>query len=286
MLAAFDTDQSIDAAISATVPMAIERDPLLHPHELTRLIRAEQFIAEGARDLAAQELKDFRARDGLSSPFLMYLAMLQFEARAYATAFTLLGDLSSRGFDGAASSSFLRMIFPLAYMDIVRKYAAEMGLDPILVLSLIKQESAFEVSAISSSGALGLMQLMPTTASDTDPKIKRVDLVEAEHNIRVGTKYLKQLMTRFNGNIVLSLAGYNAGPNAADRWMKAAPTQRSMLEFIETIPYKETREYVSSIIRNYFWYSKRINGASDKSLAYFWNVYGPPEKPAALPEVR
>ena len=59
-----------------------------------------------------------------------------------------------------------------------------------------------------------------------------------------------------------------------------------------TIPYKETREYVASIIRNYFWYSKRINGTSsapggsDKSLAYFWNVYGPPEKPAALPEVR
>ena len=73
--------------------------------------------------------------------------------------------------------------------------------------------------------------------------------------------------------------------------MKAAPVKRTMLEFIETIPYKETREYVTSIIRNYFWYSKRINGTasaagsdSGKSLSYFWNVYGPPERPVAQPE--
>jgi soluble lytic murein transglycosylase len=88
------------------------------------------------------------------------------------------------------------------------------------------------------------MQLMPATASDTDPDVERASLIEAESNVRVGAKYLKHLMNRFKGNIVLSLAGYNAGPNAVDRWVKESGGKRGMLEFIETIPYKETREYV------------------------------------------
>jgi soluble lytic murein transglycosylase len=211
----------------------------------------------------------------------MYLAALATEARAYNTAFGILSDLIARGYDGATSADFLAMVFPLEHLDEIRKQSGLNDLDPVLVLSLIKQESAFDKGAISSTGALGLMQLMPATASDTDPSVDRADLVEPSTNVRVGTKYLKHLLTRFNGNIVLALAGYNAGPNAADRWFREQGSKRGMLDFIETIPYKETREYVASIIRNYYWYSRKLTpNEPSKPLSFFWNAYNPNGGPA------
>ena len=127
------------------------------------------------------------------------------------------------------------------------------------------------------------MQLMPATASDMDAAITPADLLVADHNIRVGTKYLKKLMGRFKGNIVYSIAGYNAGPGAVDRWIKEAGEKRNLLEFIESISYKETREYVGAIIRNYYWYSRQINGNFDKDLNYFWNSTEPKVEPTHVP---
>jgi outer membrane protein assembly factor BamD (BamD/ComL family) len=283
LLASNGSGKSIDTSIEETIPLASESDPALLPQEIHHLERAKRLLAENANELAALELKDFRARDVHSSPFLVYLAMLHQNSKNYGLCFQTLGELIQRGYSGIISSYSLKMIFPLDFFETVKKYALENKLDPILVLSLIKQESAFDKDANSSVGAMGLMQLMPATASDTDPKISIANLIDPDENIRVGTKYLSKLLTRFNGNIVLALAGYNAGPNAADRWMRDTPVKRGMLEFIEGIPYKETREYVSSILRNYFWYSRRIDGISPKSLNYFWNVYGPPENPNKLP---
>jgi hypothetical protein len=140
---------------------------------------------------------------------------------------------------------------------------------------LIKQESAFDVKANSGSGASGLMQLMNFTAMETLPGIKREQLIEADTNVHAGTKYLSKLLDHFKGNIVLALAGYNAGPGAVDRWVREGiQEKRSMMDFIEAIPFKETREYVGSIIRNYYWYSKLVSHAQRPvTLAYFWKPY-------------
>ena len=283
ILASTATGKPIDSIIAADLPMATETDPYLLPQELIHLKRARQLIAEKAYRLAVFELRDLKARDGLSSPFLVYLAMLNCECGNYGTGFHLIGELIQRGYEGILSTYGLRMIFPLNFLEVINKYSAENSMDPVLVLSLIKQESAFAEDANSSAGAMGLMQLMPNTAVDTDPTVKIADLLEAENNVRVGTKYLKKLLTRYNGNIVYALAGYNAGPSAVDRWRKDSPPNRGMLEFIESIPYKETREYVGSIIRNYFWYSRQLKGNFTKDLNYFWNVYGPPETIPKLP---
>lgn len=175
------------------------------------------------------------------------------------------------------------MIFPLSFLEDIKKYSSETGLDPILILSLIKQESAFDPSASSGVGAQGLMQIMPQTAVETDSSVNLADLTDPETSIRTGTRYFKMLMQRFNGNIVLSLAAYNAGPNAVDRWLREIPAKRGLQEFIESIPYRETREYVAGIIRNYYWYSRKITGDFPKTLNYFWNVYGPPDLPPQIP---
>jgi soluble lytic murein transglycosylase len=178
------------------------------------------------------------------------------------------------------------MIFPVVHYDLIKQNAAANQLDPILVLSLMKQESAFEADVASSVGASGLMQLMPATASETEPGIRRADLVIPEHNVRVGTKYLRKLLDKYNGNIAFALAAYNAGPGNLDKWIREGKTRHGLLEFIEQIPFKETREYVSSIIRNHYWYSKTLSTDPPKSLGYFWNLYGPPElAPSTVPSV-
>ncbi|CAK9250210.1 unnamed protein product [Sphagnum jensenii] len=118
---------------------------------------------------------------------------------------------------------------------------------------------------------------MPTTAVETVPGQIRMELLSKETNVKVGTAYLGKMLAHFQGNYVYAIASYNAGPGAITRWIHTAPPGRGMLEFIESIPYKETREYVASIIRNYYWYSKILNPEASKSLTldYFWHNYGP-----------
>lgn len=277
MLSGLETGKDPESQIAATLPVASASDPLLQPNEAFSLKRAEQFLAENEVELAALELRRLRVRAQLSSEFLIYLSVLQNRVRNHSLSFSIISELIQRGDEGVASSFMLRLIFPAEYIELIRRHSQENGLDPVLVLSLIKQESAFDSAAISPAGASGLMQLMPATAVDTVSAIRRAELSEGEANIRVGTKYLGQLMKRFNGNIVLSLAGYNAGPGAVDRWMRGPPIKPGMLDFIEAIPYRETRDYVSSIIRNYYWYSRRLEDATQKPIEYFWQVSGPPE---------
>lgn len=287
LLAGLEAGVNPQAALDPNPPTGTDFDPFLHPFEIYRLRRAQNLIASKAYGLAAIELRDFRARDGLSNGFLVYLAMLHAESKSWVTAFTVLNDLIARGYTGAYSQYFGSIIFPLDPLPQVKKFSEEQKIDPVLVMSLIKQESSFDPTASSVSGALGLMQLMPTTAVDTVAGISRSELLTPDSNLKTGTLYLSHLLTRFQGNIVYATASYNAGPGAVNRWIKAAPQGRTMLEFIESIPYKETREYVAAIIRNYFWYTHRLNPdqASRLKLDFFWHNYGPqisltPESPA------
>jgi len=268
---------AFDSAIDATLPELSRTDPYLTPAEGFHLERAESLIALGAMDLASQELREIKPRDGLSPKFLIYLASLGNLAEAHSVGFGALTELIGRGAETAYTSYGLRHVFPLTgFWEEVKRQAEEQQVDPILVLSLMKQESAFESGVQSSVGATGLMQLMPQTAVETEPSVVRAQLLVPEVNIRVGIKYLKKMLKRYNGNIALALASYNAGPGAVDRWIRENRAKRGLIEFIEQIPYRETRDYVGSIIRNHYWYSRRILGEGARPIAYFWNVYGPP----------
>jgi len=278
LLASFKTGEAINEGIQGQIPSASETDPSLQPNEVFHLRRGQEFIAEKAYELAALELSQLKARDGLSNEFLLYLALLNSKAQNIATGLQIFSDLGQRGFEGIRTSFGLRSIFPKRHFDLIEKYSGTKQLDPILVLSLIKQESAFDELAGSSSGALGLMQLMPATALETESGIPISHLHQAEDNIRVGTAYLKKLLDRFQGNAALALAAYNAGPNAVERWLKNATPETSLTEFIESIPYKETREYVAAIIRNYFWYTYQMKGNRLQNLDQFWKPIPPPSQ--------
>lgn len=132
----------------------------------------------------------------------------------------------------------------------------------------MKQESAL-IEVISSSNALGLMQIIPPTARDLDPGIETVELFDQEKNVTLGAKYIRQLLKRYDGDIIYTLAGYNAGPGNADRWKNEANNKVGLLpeEKIELISFRETHDYVQNILRNYYWYKRRTTGEGHVNFA-------------------
>lgn len=274
LLAAFEL-KLVQTPPSPTVASSLqgaELDPGLPATDLYHLDRAKRFLAERAPALAAFELKEFKSKESLSEPFLNYRALLNFKTQNFAACFGDIWEEGARGSDIGSSYFLMRMLFPTEYKEIVEKYSDQIQVDPLLVYSLIKQESGFAIKVNSGVGAQGLMQLMPYTALEVEKNLLIEDLDKADHNIRVGIGYLKKMIERYHGNWVFALAAYNAGPKATDRWVKASPQGQTLQDFIESITYKETREYVSSIIRNYYWYFGLMSGEFPKSLDLFWSA--------------
>jgi hypothetical protein len=138
----------------------------------------------------------------------------------------------------------------------VAQLANEWGLDPDLVMHQMWQESARQAQVVSPAGAIGLMQLMPSTAERLAKELKmkdyRVgDLFQPLPNIQLGMWYMRQLFDRYDGTIPYVLASYNAGEEAVDRWRRKRP-DHDIEEYIEAIPYSETRNYVKRIMQFYW----------------------------------
>jgi soluble lytic murein transglycosylase len=146
-----------------------------------------------------------------------------------------------------------RILYPLRYEDALRRKAAERGLDPALVAGLILQESSFDAEALSRAGARGLMQIMPATgrglARQRRVRYRPSLLFDPETSLDLGTFYLRQLSDRFGGAVEKVLVGYNAGPHRVDKWTSLRPGLPEE-EFIDTIPFTETRFYVRIVLTN------------------------------------
>jgi soluble lytic murein transglycosylase len=152
----------------------------------------------------------------------------------------------------AAPVEAMDLYYPLDHLSVVRQWADRRGLETDLVLALIRQESAFDTRAVSRSGARGLMQLMPATARELAQAealpLASDDLHRPEINIRLATRYLRQVLDMFEGNVELALAGYNAGPYRIRRWWNEAGPSRRVDRFIEELPIEEPRVYVKRIL--------------------------------------
>ncbi|MCM3289972.1 lytic transglycosylase domain-containing protein [Paenibacillus sp. MER 180] len=151
-----------------------------------------------------------------------------------------------------------RWMYPIAYEDEIRKYAAQYDVDPLLVAAIIRVETNFQAGRESRKGAIGVMQLMPETATWAMEQLKmnnRWSLDElkntADPNILIGTWYLKSLHKQFNENWIAAIAAYNAGPGNVNKWIRNKVWDGSYDTAKQQIPYGETKLYVQRVIHYY-----------------------------------
>lgn len=222
-----------------------------------RINRAEKLISIGFLEMGMKELSLIPQEKG-NQEFLYYLAQLFKRAGGYQRAISLSWGISSKNHHDSISPSLAEMLFPKPYIEKAIQESSQYNLSPYLVLGLMRQESAFNKKVVSSARAIGLMQLLPTTATQVARSMgtklpDQNDLKKPEVNIQLGVKYLCGLLNDFEDNIILALASYNAGPGKVKQWVEIR-SHLKPLEFMESIPYRETRNYVKKVLRNYVIY--------------------------------
>jgi soluble lytic murein transglycosylase len=228
--------------------------------ELTfHLARAQELARLGLARLALQEL-DAVSPAKLDVPGLLLLIAHYARHHAHARVVALATRLPR----GARETDLL--LYPLPHWETIRKLSDEAGIDPYLVAALIRQESLFDPRAISRASALGLMQLLPSTAGRIAaalglPPPTTTALFEPELNLRLGIFHLRELLQRYANDPVKALAAYNAGEQAVARWERQN-SGGDPEEFIERISYRETLDYVKLVWRNYQKYRELYGAGS------------------------
>jgi soluble lytic murein transglycosylase len=224
------------------------------PEDSPHLAKARLLANAGLNEYVAQEIK----ADPNSSSWSA-LAEAQIYS-SYGETYRAVRALK-RALPNAASASiqsipldYWRILFPRAWWDTIQAESAKNNLDPYLVASLIRQESEFDPSAISYANAYGLMQLLPSVGrkmahEEGIVNLQTFQLLDPAMNIRLGTRYLRQMLDRFGGVEEYALAAYNAGDNRVAEWQAAGPYS-GIDVFVESIPFTQTREYVQAILRN------------------------------------
>lgn len=217
----------------------------------------QELIRVGAAD-DLRWLMSVEPYDRKESPLDAAASLLEGKtAEALRTMHNVLDDRRKAGHP-LKSLSLYRMAYPLMFTQAITPYAQKNRLDSWLVLALMRQESHFNPQAISSSNALGLMQLLPSTARDV-AKWESLSgfapalLFSPEVNIRLGTRYLGFLHQQFGGSSPHAVGAYNGGPGAMARWKAAIPTADLDL-FIESIPYDQSRDYIKEVYTHYWLY--------------------------------
>ncbi|CAA0111155.1 Soluble lytic murein transglycosylase [BD1-7 clade bacterium] len=217
--------------------------PAIELHILKRPLTSENEWTHATRDFTPAELKQ-AAR--AASHFNMH-------------------DKAFRALAGAQAWDALEQRFPLMYMEHFTKHSEKHALNPFWLLAMARQESAFSPHAQSSVGARGVLQLMPATARKVARSLQvpysRERLSDPAYNIALGSRYLKDLLKTFDNNYVLATAAYNAGPHRVKRWLEDQPMTEDWVHWVSTIPYKETRKYVTNILTYSLIYQTRARNA-------------------------
>ncbi|MFA4858907.1 MAG: transglycosylase SLT domain-containing protein [Candidatus Margulisiibacteriota bacterium] len=242
--------------------------------DLERAQRFNELVELGQYQYAAKEIIGSSSK--LDQRTLSNLGILL----AYAGEYTvpvrhfdkIIKSATTRGATETLPSEMWIAAYPLAYWPEVKKQAEAFGVDPYLVLAIMREESRFDPSVTSRAYARGLMQIMSRTGKRIAKKLDldtytTKKLYEPELNIKMGTFYISQVLQGFSNQPALALAGYNGGPGNVSKWSKSLKTQKigagldsdqlDIDEFIEHIPYRETRNYVKRVLKTYYEY-KRI----------------------------
>ncbi|MGH9612794.1 MAG: transglycosylase SLT domain-containing protein, partial [Bryobacteraceae bacterium] len=242
-----------------TLAIDPERDPVSfdpNPSAKLRIERARLLSLAGLDDLAAAELQFGANADGQPQIMAMELASLASHNDQPDRGIRMIKHYAPGYLEmplTAAPQKFWRLAFPLPYRHSIDVYSHQHGLDPFLVAALIRQESEFNPKAISYANAHGLTQVMPSTgrALSRTLRIRRFKtnmLLRPDINLKIGTYYLKTQLDELQGKWDATLASYNAGKTRVIQWLGWGPFEEPA-EFVETIPFTQTRNYVQSVLR-------------------------------------
>lgn len=241
------------------------------PDEATelRLRRGRLLSSAGLTDWAERELR-FGARTDAQAPVLaMELARAASSQGQYGKSIRYIKGLApgylSISLD-SAPASFWHLAYPLHYRDLVEKYSSRRDLDLYFLAALIRQESEFDRRAVSRARAYGLTQILPATGRQLYRKtgyrsFRTSMLYQPEVNINMGTYYLRALIDDLEGHTHAALASYNAGKTRAKAWLTWAD-YREPAEFVETVPFTETRNYIETVLRNADIYRRIYSGTA------------------------
>jgi soluble lytic murein transglycosylase len=245
------------------------------PSPLNRLRydRAALLSSAGLDDLAESELRFGAKKDGQPEVAAMELAELATQRDAPDLGIRYIKQLAPNYLRvplDAAPEKFWKLAFPLPFREPLNQYCHEHDLDPFLMAALIRQESEFNPKVVSHANAYGLAQVLPSTGREISRKLslpgfRASMLFTPDVNLRIGTFYLRSMLDRLQGKLEATLASYNAGPNRVARWLSWGNFEEPA-EFIETIPFDETRNYVMSVLRNAQLY-RRLYGPKTVALA-------------------
>jgi soluble lytic murein transglycosylase len=252
--------------------------PSFSPGELAskRISRSQALQATGLNAFAEDELKFGAGNDADQANVYAYeLAKLADERKAPDQALRYIKHYAPgylyMPFD-QAPVKFWQLVFPIPYRYSIDERSREQKLDPFFVAALIRQESEFNAAVISHANAYGLMQVLPSTGKQLARRVgvrrfAAPQLLAADRNIQLGTMYVRDLMNTFGGSEEYVLASYNAGPSRAKLWQTWGPF-REQAEFVETIPFHETRTYVQVVLRNADTYRRLYAGTVPEIPAY------------------
>lgn len=234
-------------------PNLPEGPPLPDPPWLEREMEVLALLEEaGLAEAADAHVSSMKVLAAGSDEQLLRLAVALNDAGRTLDGIRL--GLQVRGRGRSWDLTLVRVVYPFPYRQLVSSSARELGLDPHLVAGLIRQESAFSAAIVSPAGAIGLMQVMPATGRQLAAAagirgFHTGTLETPELNIHLGTRFLAELLRRYEGDIPLVLSAYNAGPTRANRWRRF-PEAEDPHRFTERIPFAETRGYVKNVTRN------------------------------------
>jgi soluble lytic murein transglycosylase len=221
-----------------------------------RIERARLLAAGGLDQLAESELRFGARTDSRPNAIAVEIAQIATRRGAPETALRYVKSLAPRYLNWSlqeAPAEFWKFVYPLPYRDSFEKHSRANSLDAFLMAGLVRQESEFNPRAVSRANAIGLSQIRPGTGRQISRNLRigyRTSLLyDADANLRMGTWHLRKMIDSLNGDTVAALAAYNAGKSRADAWLTWGDF-REPAEFIETIPFTETRDYVQIVLRN------------------------------------
>ncbi|CAI2717472.1 tRNA (adenosine(37)-N6)-dimethylallyltransferase MiaA [Nitrospina watsonii] len=255
---------------SVSTPGGLPESPgrALNDDERFHFSRAEELIRLGFHRMAREEMRWVARSVRKNYSGVLWLSHWFNRAHAFADSQRLLAlyrGFKTRHGEKELPEAFWKNYYPPAYLHKIHHSAGKFQVDPLLVISLMRQESLYDTWSVSPAGARGLMQLMPKTASrmhrqsglDEDFDTER--LFDPNFNIHLGVRYLSRLVREHHGNRIHILIAYNAGPTVLAAWQWRFGDIDDPDVFIESIPYPETRKYVKLVSRNHDLY-KRLYG--------------------------